>query len=221
MNGVHDMGGMQGFGAINPETNEPLFHAPWEPRVLAMNLATAAWRKWNIDATRFSRERAAPADYLRNSYYERWYDGLCRLMVERGLITPEELASGRPQGPKLTPPVTAAEVAAILDKGSPSARPGSAGGGATARFKPGDKVRARVIHPEGHTRLPRYARGKQGVIAMDHGVHVFADSNASFKGEAPQHLYNVRFEATELWGADAAFKGAVHIDLWDSHLESC
>lgn len=216
MNGVHDMGGMHGFGPVLPEADEPLFHAPWEARVLAMTLAMAGWGKWNIDASRHARERIPPGEYLAAGYYERWLAGLQALMLEHGLVGEGELADGVARGPRLAPPVTAEQVPAILERGGPCTREG----GGPAAFGIGQQVRARNIHPEGHTRLPRYARGRTGVIARDHGVHVFADANAHFLGEQPQHLYNVRFEAAELWGRSAAFRGAVHLDLWESHLES-
>ncbi len=215
MNGVHDMGGMHGFGPIRPETDEPLFHAPWEARMLAITLAMGSWGKWNIDASRHARERIPPAQYLNASYYERWLAGLERLMLEHGLVSATELVTGQPEGPKHTPPVTADNVPAILDKGGPSAR----AQGRDAGFALGQPVRAKNLHPSGHTRLPRYVRGKTGIIVLDHGIHVFADANAHFAGEHAQHLYNVRFEATELWGATACFRGAVHIDLWEDHLE--
>lgn len=216
MNGIHDMGGMHGFGPVRPEAGEPLFHAPWEARVLAMTLAMGGWGEWNIDASRHARERIPPRQYLESSYYERWLAGLITLMLEHGLVTETELASGRAQGPRLTPAVTPDRVPGVLDRGGPSAR----SEGQPAGLAVGQHVRARNINPETHTRLPRYARGKTGVIERDHGIHVFADSNAHFKGEQPQHLYNVRFEAADLWGESAAFRGAVHLDLWESHLES-
>jgi len=215
MNGVHDMGGMHGFGPVRPEADEPLFHAPWEARVLAMTLAMGGWGRWNIDASRHARERIPPARYLESSYYERWLAGLVTLMLEHGLVTEAELATGKPGAAALTPAVTAAEVPAILDRGGPCVR----AEGRPPGLAVGRRVRACNINPETHTRLPRYVRGKTGVIERDHGVHVFADSNAHFHGEQPQHLYNVRFEAVELWGESAAFRGAVHLDLWESHLE--
>ncbi|HLI13400.1 MAG TPA: nitrile hydratase subunit beta [Alphaproteobacteria bacterium] len=217
MNGVHDMGGMHGMGPVAPEPNEPVFHARWEARALAITLAMGAWRKWNIDASRHARERIPAADYLRMSYYEKWIAGLEMLMIERGLLTRAELASGRPEpgAPHAIPPLTAGDVAAMLAKGGPATRDVPV----SPRFKPGMTVRARNINPIGHTRLPRYARGKLGVIERDHGVHVFPDSNAHFRGEKPQHLYAVRFSARELWGAEASPRDAVYIDLWDDHLE--
>ena len=217
MNGIHDMGGMHGMGPIEPEKDEPLFHAPWEARALALTLATAGWRKWNIDASRHARERIPAADYLRFSYYEKWIAGLCDLMLHHGLVTRAELDSGRPAAgsPRATPPLDAARVPVVLGKGDPASREVDV----APRFAPGDAVRARNMHPEGHTRLPRYARGRTGVILHHHGAHVWPDSNAHFRGEDPQHLYTVRFAARELWGAAAPASDFVHIDLWEPYLE--
>lgn len=217
MNGIHDMGGMQDMGPVQPEKNEPVFHQPWEGRVFALNQALGAWRKWNIDASRHQRELIPPADYLRMSYYEKWLTALMELLVNRGLVTRAELESGTPEAgsPKATPPVTAETVAALLAQGKPVRRDVPV----AARFKAGQHVRARNINPTGHTRLPRYARGKVGTVERDHGVFVFPDTNAHFLGEKPQHLYSVRFTARELWGEEAAPRDAVYVNLWDDHLE--
>ena len=217
MNGVHDMGGMQDMGPVRPEKNEPVFHEPWEGRVFALNQALGAWRKWNIDASRHQRELIPPADYLRMSYYEKWLTALMELLVNRGLVTRAELESGRPEAgsPRATPPVSAETVPALLAQGKPVRRDVPV----AARFKGGQNVRARNINPTGHTRLPRYARGKVGTIERDHGVFVFPDTNAHFLGEKPQHLYTVRFAARELWGEEAAPRDAVYVNLWDDHLE--
>jgi nitrile hydratase len=218
MNGVHDMGGMHGMGPIEHEPNEPVFHTRWEARAFALTLAMGAWRKWNIDASRHSRELIPPAEYLRMSYYEKWIAGLVELSIKAGLITREEAESGSPaQGsPPATPPLTADKVATTLAKGGPASRDVAV----APRFQVGQRVRARNIHPAGHTRLPRYARGKVGMIDRDHGVHVFPDSNAHFLGEKPQHVYSVRFAARELWGEQASPHDAVYIDLWDDHLDA-
>jgi nitrile hydratase len=217
MNGIHDMGGMHGFGPIAPEENEPVFHAPWEGRALALTLAVAAWGKWTIDESRHARERIRPDIYLSSSYYERWIEGLNTLMVEHGLVTPDELASGHPDpdAAVLTPPIHADRVADVLRKGGPADRAADA----APRFTVGQRVRARNINPVGHTRLPRYARGKVGVIEIHHGAHVFPDSNAHHSGERPQHLYNVRFTARELWDDKAPGRDNVHLDLWESYLD--
>jgi nitrile hydratase subunit beta len=217
MNGVHDMGGMQDMGPIVREKNEPVFHQPWEGRVFALAFALFAWRKWNIDATRYEQELIPPADYLRMSYYEKWLAYLMGLLVKRGLVTSAELESGRPEtgSARLAPPMTADTVPAIIARGNPVKRDVPA----AARFKAGQRVRARNINPTGHTRLPRYARGKLGTIERDHGVFVFPDTNAHFQGEKPQHLYSVRFAARELWGEQASARDAVYVNLWDDHLE--
>jgi nitrile hydratase subunit beta len=217
MNGVHDMGGMQGMGAIEAEKNEPVFHAPWQGRAYAVTRAMGAWRKWNLDATRYQRELIPPADYFTKSYYERWIVALVELMVKTGLVTKAEIESGTPdQGsPKLTPALTAEKVPTLIAKGVPAKRDVPV----VASFHAGERVRSRNINPVGHTRLPRYARGKVGTIHRDHGVFVFPDSNALFLGEKPQHVYSVRFAARELWGEQAAVQDSVYVDLWDSYLE--
>jgi nitrile hydratase beta subunit len=217
MNGVHDMGGMQDMGPVREEKNEPVFHHPWEGRVFAMYIATGAWRKWNIDAARYMRELIPPADYLRMSYYEKWYAGLVELLVGRGLVARAEVESGKPApgSSKATPPLTAEQVPTARHRGASTSRDILV----TARFQAGQAVRARVINPVGHTRLPRYARGKLGAIHLDHGVFVFPDTNALFQGEKPQHVYSVRFAARELWGDAAKPRDAVYIDLWEDYLE--
>ncbi|MDF2096528.1 nitrile hydratase subunit beta [Aquibaculum arenosum] len=218
MNGVHDMGGMHGFGALPLEENEPVFHGEWEERALALTLAMAAWGKWNIDASRHAREKLPPADYLRYSYYERWIEALANMMVEHGLVSAEELRQGQPAAgsSKAQPPLDATKALAALRRGGPADRAVDQ----APRFAIGQSVRAINHHPAGHTRLPRYARGKRGEIVMHHGAHVFADSNAHFLGEAPQHLYAVRFSARELWGPQGRPQDCVTLDLWEPHLEA-
>jgi nitrile hydratase len=217
MNGVHDMGGMHGMGPIAPEPNEPVFHQRWEARVYALNRATGFLGKWNIDAGRHSRERIAPADYLRMSYYEKWLAGLVMLLKERGLATEAELESGRPSPGtvKAAPALPYEKVAEIVAARGTFERPVNT----PPRFAVGERVRAKKINPTGHTRLPRYARGNLGVVDRIHGAHVFPDTNAHFRGENPQHLYSVRFSARELWGEGAAARDAVYIDLWEDYLE--
>jgi nitrile hydratase subunit beta len=217
MNGVHDMGGMQGMGAIQAEKNEPVFHAPWQGRAYAVTRAMGAWRKWNLDVTRYQRELIPPADYFTMSYYERWIVALVELMVKTGLVTKAEIESGTPdQGSaKLTPALTAEKVPMLITKGVPAKRDVPV----VASFHAGERVRSRNINPVGHTRLPRYARGKVGTIHRDHGVFVFPDTNAMFLGEKPQHVYSVRFSARELWGEQAAAQDSVYLDMWDSYLE--
>jgi nitrile hydratase len=217
MNGVHDMGGMHGLGPIAPDPNEPLFHEPWEARALALTLAAGAWGRWNIDVSRHARELIPGPDYLRMSYYEKWTTALEALLVDTGLVTAEELASGRPApgSVKASPPLAAEQVAESLARGGPTLRPADR----SPRFRLGDTVRTRNINPSTHTRLPRYARARQGVITALHGAHVFPDTNARREGEQPQTLYQVRIEAVELWGRDAKGRGAVYLDLWEDYLD--
>jgi nitrile hydratase beta subunit len=217
MNGVHDMGGMQDMGAVQREKNEPVFHQRWEGRVWGMMWLGSAWGKWNLDAMRHAIERIPPADYLRMSYYEKWLAALVDLVTGRGLVTRAELESGKPAAgsAKATPPVKAEGVPALIARGNPVKRDVAV----AAHFQVGQRVRGRNINPTTHTRLPRYARGKIGTIERDHGVFLFADSNAHFQGEKPQHLYSVRFTARELWGEQAAPRDAVYVNLWDDHLE--
>ena len=216
MNGVHDLGGMQDFGPIRYEKNEPVFHAGWESRVYAMNRAMRAFHKWNIDAWRHDIELLPAAEYLRLSYYEKWLAVLEKQVVQYGLVTSEELQSGKAlPGSSKSKPALTVEMAGQITRSMPSAvdpavRP---------LFQAGDRVRTRNINPVGHTRLPRYARGKQGVVFKDHGVYVFPDTNSKYEGEHRQHVYSVRFTARELWGDQASPRDTVHLDLWDNYLQ--
>lgn len=217
MNGIHDMGGMQCYGPVRPQADEPVFHAPWEARLFAIRHALGAFGKWNIDASRYARELIAPADYLRMSYYERWLAGLETQLLDVSLVSPEELQSGVPvPGAIKRESALRPEGLSRLLAGSPSERSGAA----QPIFRIGDEVRARNVQPLGHTRLPRYVRGKCGKIVRLHGTHVLPDANAHGRGEQPQPLYGVRFEGAELWGDAGERRDAVHLDLWESYLES-
>jgi len=217
MNGIHDMGGMHNFGPVEHEENEPVFHQRWEARVFALRQAMKPWRKWNMDTFRYRRTLIPPADYLRMSYYEQFLVSLEELLVKTGMVTREEIDTGKPapNSSKATPVLTVEQVPAMVAKGHPSRRDLPV----APRFQAGQLVRARNLNPAGHTRLPRYARGKRGVIERDHGVFVFPDTNAENLGEKPQHVYAVRFAARELWGEQASPRDSVYIDLWDDYLE--
>jgi nitrile hydratase len=217
MNGAHDMGGRQDMGPLEYEQNEPVFHAPWEARVYALTRAMRAWGKWNLDASRHALELIPAVDYIRMSYYERWAHGLSVLVVKHGLVSTDEIENGKPApgSTKATPPFTLATSDRWLNRGIPSSQDPKV----RPRFDVRQRVRTRNINPTGHTRLPRYARGKIGVIVRDHGVYLFPDSNAHFQGEKRQHVYSVRFAATELWGEIASPRDSVHLDLWDDYLE--
>jgi len=217
MDGAHDMGGVAGFGAVQPEPNEPVFHAEWERRAFALTLAMGMPGGWNIDMSRFAREDRPPQDYLGKSYYEIWLAGLERLMLERGLVAADEIEAGhqlcpaKPVARTLTP----GDVAATLHRGGPTERET----GKSARFAIGDRVRTKTINPPTHTRLPRYARGHVGVIDRIHGAHVLPDSNARGAGEDPQWLYTVTFDGRELWGEEAEPGSTTSIDAWEPYLE--
>ncbi|MCB1480179.1 MAG: nitrile hydratase subunit beta [Tepidamorphaceae bacterium] len=216
MNGPQDLGGAHGFGPLPLEENEPLFHDDWERRVLALTLAMGASGSWNIDASRHARERTPPAEYLSSSYYRIWFEGLVRLIEETGLASTDEIASGRMTEPpkRVKRVLKEADVAAVLAKGGPADRSTET----KAQFAVGDRVRARVMNPKGHTRLPRYVRGHTGTIERIHGCHVFPDSAAHGLGDDPQWLYGVVFDAGEVWG-EARGGDTLHIDLWEPYLE--
>ena len=216
MNGAQDLGGQDGFGPIAPEADEPVFHAGWERRALGLNLSASAMGHWSIDELRHARESLHPADYFASSYYAIWIKALEALLVRHGFVTEAELAMGHSSGAGTTPKrvLAAADVAGMIARGSPFSRPATR----LPAFAPGDRVRTAVMHPRGHTRLPRYARGKVGLVEAVNGVHVFPDANAHGRGEAPTWLYTVVFEAAELWGCDADPDGRVSIDAWESYL---
>ena len=176
-----------------------------------------AWGRWNLDASRHQRELIPPLDFFRLSYYERWTVALLELMLQRQLVTSAELASGKPDPAAAvkTPPLTAEGARLLVARGVSARRDAPA----TPRFRAGQPVRARNLNPAGHTRLPRYVRGRLGTIHQDHGVFVFPDTNARFAGEHPQHVYAVRFGARELWGEQAGERDAVYVDLWDDYLD--
>ncbi len=218
MNGAHDMGGMQSFGPVRPERNEPVFHARWEGRISAIYAAVGALGKWNQDFARQTRELFPAQEYLSLDYFQLRYAQTVELLVARGMITRVELERGRPATgtQKAVPPLTADKVAAWFSNGSPKRRAVEV----APQFRLGQRVRSRNINPQTHTRLPRYARGKFGVIERDHGVFVFPDSNAQGLGEKPQHVYSVLFTARELWGEQAKAKDTVVVNMWDDYLEA-
>lgn len=222
MNGVHDMGGQQGFGPVLPEPDEPLFHAEWEKRALAVTLAMGAGGLWNIDLGRSARESLPPATYLGSSYYGIWILALEQLIHERGLVTSQELrANTVPTGPSAPFRTLHADaVDASLARGTPSVRPIDQ----TATFSLGQRVRARNMHPGGHTRLPRYVRGHVGTVVLVHGAHVFPDRHVSRPlppfDEAPQWLYTVAFAAQELWGPQGDAAVCISVDAWEPYLEA-
>jgi nitrile hydratase len=217
MNGAQDLGGAMGFGPVRPEKDEPVFHALWEERALALTLAAGALDEWSIDEGRYARESLHPAIYLNASYYEIWLRALEKLLREKALLAEKELESGRasmPAAKTRRPKLTRENARQLMAKGTPYEREPSA----SARFVVGSRVRAREMNPQGHTRLPRYARGKEGVVERVHGAHVFPDASARGKSE-PVWLYTVAFSSRELWGEDADPKLTVSIEAFEPYLE--
>lgn len=176
MNGIHDMGGMHGMGPVLTERDEPVFHHRWEARVFGLVRAMGAFRRWNIDASRHQRELIPAAKQLRMTYYEKWLTGLTGLLLKHGFVSAEELASGKaaPAVAKQNPALAAEKVAAFIARGSPASRSPTS----QPRFRSGQHVRARNLNPTGHTRLPRYARGKTGVVDRVHAFFVFPGKGA-------------------------------------------
>jgi nitrile hydratase beta subunit len=223
MNGAHDLGGMHGFGPVVLEPDEPVFHAEWERRVFALRLAMARGR-WNIDMSRHVIEQMPPAEYLATSYYGRWLWRLERLLEQDGFLTPAEVRQrmregvGAPAhaGGELRPGVLRPEGVPQLLQNRRAARLDDP---VPPKFKAGDVVVARNMNPPGHTRIPRYVRGRRGLIDRDHGVFVFPDTHAAGLGQKPQHVYAVRFAARELWGPEAHPHDAIYVDLWDDYLD--
>jgi nitrile hydratase subunit beta len=222
MNGVHDLGGMHGFGHVEREAREPVFHRPWEKTVFSIMAATMVQRMYNIDQFRYGVERMDPAHYLASSYYEHWLASIETNLIEKGIINRKELEARRRQLRrnrraalrKRRDPALTEQAMKMVHRGGRYVRDP-----VPARFKAGDRVRARNLNPQTHTRLPRYARGKTGVVERIHGTFVFPDTNAVGEGESPQPLYSVRFAAPELWGEQANPNHFVYLDMWDSYLE--
>ena len=206
MDGIHDLGGMQGFGPVGHSPTEPAFRDRWEAMVWALFWVVEDALTVSEGELRYSIERMDPGHYLTASYYEHWLTGAATLIVEHGLVTRSELearAGGRVplSGPVLAPPVFEAGT----DVGTP-------------RFSAGERVRVREWHPPGHTRCPRYVRGKMGVVVRVDGIDSVPDVEAHGSARRHEPTYSVRFDAADLWG-DGQRGVAVHADLWDSYLE--
>jgi len=217
MNGPHDMGGMHCFGPVKPEHDEPLFHADWEKRAMALTVAMGFTGAWNIDVSRHARESLRPDFYLTSSYYKIWLAGLEKLMLQRDMVTARELENGQMETParSVNRVLAASEVGKALAKGGPVDRQASSSPG----FQVGDSVRTKNLNPAGHTRLPAYARDKTGRVVSIHGVHVFPDTNAKGEGECPAWLYSVAFGAQTLFGNGVGIDDLVMLDCWEPYLE--
>jgi len=221
MDGVHDLGGMHGFGPVRVEQNEPVFHEPWEGRVFALNMTVSAFIRGNTDYFRSTLENIPAPTYLQMTYYERWFESICIRCQVNGLIDETALKAVQsgtvPQTipPSASVPIPPDTTIAFLSAGNPSSHEIDA----SPRFSSGDQVRTRVQHTPTHTRLPRYARGKPGIVVKHHGAHRFPDTSAKFEGDQPAHLYTIQFPAQTLWGPEANANDTVNVDLWEPYLE--
>lgn len=217
MNGPQDLGGQMGFGPVAPEVDEPIFHGDWEKRALGVTLAAGAMGAWSIDETRNARESLHPAEYYSSSYYAIWIKALEVLLRRHGFVSDEELQEGRALVAGATPKriLKGAEVAAVLARGGPCDREVAS----EPRYRAGQRVRARNMHPQGHTRLPRYVRGHVGTVEAARGGFVLPDTNAHGLGENPEWVYTVVFDGRDLWGDDGDPTLTVSVDAWENYLE--
>ncbi len=219
-NSVHDMGGMQGFGVIDREENEPVFHAEWQRKTFGMMMTSLGPFQVNLDHVRSRMESVPPSTYLELGYYDKWLLTLEELAIDKNVISKEDLAAlmaGQDVSlTRDTDPFPAEGMLAFLATGATAARQIET----PAAFKVGDTVKAKNLNPKGHTRLPRYVRGHMGLVIADAGGQIYPDTNATFSGEGPERLYTVQFHATELWGNDANPKDTVCVDLWEPYLEA-
>lgn len=214
MNSIHDMGGMHGFGSVVPEENEPVFHETWEGRVLAMQRALGILGLWTIDNSRASQEALAPELYIRATYYQRWLLGLEHRVLGHDLVGADEIKAGHSLRPIETPSrIFKPDDTNRMNRGNFEREASS-----PPRFDVGARVKTRNINPATHTRLPRYARDKQGEVEAIRGCHVFPDSVAVGAGEDPQWLYTVVFSGRELWGEDAESPAKVSIEAFEPYL---
>jgi nitrile hydratase subunit beta len=215
MDGIHDLGGREGFGPIDVHEPQEPFHEPWEARVLGIVRAMSRPADWSIDWFRHCRELIDPVDYLSRPYYDQWLQTYAAMLVNSGVATVEELAAGiaTSPAPGLPPPMAPADVAAAKKAVTRFDR--EAGPPA---FRVGDAVRAHDHGTAGHTRLPAYVRGRAGRIEACHGAHVLPDASARGESRA-EPLYTVAFEASALWPEAAGRRDTVFLDLWESYLE--
>jgi nitrile hydratase subunit beta len=206
VDGVHDLGGLDGFGPVEYEEAEPLFTEDWERRAFRLMLGLIGALSIPGGRFRHSIERMAPEHYLSSSYYEHWLTGAATMAVEAGAVSPDELehrAGGRF-------PLSRPDRGVLPDDLTPRTEP---------RYAVGDEVRVRERHPRGHTRAPRYVQGKRGTIVRCDGAFNVADIEAHGGGFVTDPLYSVRFTSRELWGEAGADGEVMHVDLFERYLE--
>ena len=219
MNGIHDLGGMDNFGPVKAEENEPVFHDDWERTIYSLTNALIPAGYFCVDEIRRTVETIPPAQYLQAKYYEKWLYALEMIALEKDILTKEEIMTGqsvRKEGGNVRPAVTKE----MIEYAMTNPIPVNLDVDIPAKFKAGDKIIAKNIHPLHHTRLPRYIRGKRGLVEHDHGIFLLPDTNAHGGPDSPQHVYTVRFTARELWGEEAPAKDSVCIDLFDDYMDA-
>ena len=218
MDTIADMGGMQAFGKVElSDPFDPPFHEEWERRAFAMALLSMRVSGTNLDTFRWALERQHPLDYLEDGYYGRWLNCAINMLTDSAIIAPGavEARARKMRGEDVEEPP-------VPEPNKPDYKP-TAGGSIRQvddppKFAVGDRVRAKDIHPLGHTRLARYTRGRTGVVRMVLPAQVLPDTHAHFIAENAQHVYNVAFDSHELWGPEAeTFE--LHIDLYEDYLE--
>lgn len=219
MNGAHDVGGVQTFGPVDPGDDGHPFHAAWEGRTFALYLILLAQGVYNVDEFRDRRERIPPPVFFQKSYFDLWLTATETLVVEKGVVTREELEARMLDLAELEPP-SGGDGGELARRMLENVRHGRASRreGPPPRFEPGDRVRTRNVHPAGHIRMPGYVRGKLGVVDRSHGCFDLPDASAHGE-DVPEPLYTVRFEASELWGPQGRPGDGVRVDLWESYLE--
>jgi nitrile hydratase beta subunit len=218
MDGIHDVGGKLGFGTIKPTDVDPPFPAHCDGRMLGIARAIARPSDWNSDKFRHTRELEDPVQYLTRTYFDQWYKAYACMLVGSGLVSVEELATGKSSGTRptdLNPPMSAGQVAKAKLMGPSFERPYDE----VPRFQTGELVKARLVTPTGHCRLPAYVRGHAGEVTAYHGAHVLADASAHNQ-QLVEPLYTVRFRLRDLFPERKESVDLVHLDLWESHLES-
>jgi nitrile hydratase len=216
MDGIHDLGGREGFGEVETNESDEQFHAPWEARVRGMVNSMSRAPDWSLDWFRHCRELIEPVDYLSRPYFDQWVQAYCAMLVNSGYATVEELASGKSKAAVdgLSAPMPADAVKATrlgakrYDREIPKA----------PSYTIGDSVRAKPHGVRGHTRLPAYVRGRAGRVTDHHGAHVLPDANALGE-KRHEHLYTVAFDAAELWAEAAGRRESVYLNLWESYLD--
>lgn len=217
MDGIHDLGGKQGFGPVDVDEEQVAFHADWEGRMWAIAQCAGGRDGWTLDWWRHCRELIDPVDYLARPYFDSWMQAYTATYIDSGTISLDEIIHAKSATPAVAPPPaknSADVLADVQAQGISFEKPLQQ----APRFTVGDNVMTRQLTTTHHTRLPAYARGKPGIIHAHHGAHIFADSSAQ-GDESAQHIYSVAFAARDLWPEARNSKDRVFLDLWESYLE--